>query len=123
MKLNKIKYSRLIFLLFLIAQFGCVKKHSVTYPICNDKIFVERFNINIFGVDAEYITDSINFRYYIGKYDNEHEQLIVICNNDSLIIEKWDTSNVTFRDISNVTSEDTLISRKYLSLKKLVANK
>jgi hypothetical protein len=49
---------------------------------------VEVFNVNPAGVDVDYITDSVNFRMYVGRYDNEHEIINFQCRGDSLVIRK-----------------------------------
>jgi hypothetical protein len=81
------KYSA--FILFLCLFFvGCVKRFKFTVPICN-KLYVEIFNINPAGVDEDYLTDSTSFRFYVGNFDNEHENYRYICEGDSIKIEKF----------------------------------
>jgi hypothetical protein len=67
---------------------GCIKKYKYTTKVCERTLFVETFNVHPAGVDADYITDSVNFRMYTGKWDNEHENFRYSCSGDSLIIQK-----------------------------------
>jgi hypothetical protein len=41
------------------------------------------------GIQAQYVTDSTNFRLYLGKIDEEHEDFVPKCNGDSLIVDKY----------------------------------
>lgn len=79
--------------------FGCQKKHRLTSTICDNKTYIELYNVNKYGVDEKFITDSIFFRSSLGTFDNEHEQLVVNCKGDSVIVEKWDIANETFKPI------------------------
>jgi hypothetical protein len=78
-----------ILLVFCLLFSGCVRKeYRATAKVCDKKLFVEIYNVNSFGVDAEYLTDSVSFRKYVGKFDEEHERYIYTCNGDSLNIIK-----------------------------------
>ena len=68
---------------------GCIKKYKYTTKVCEHTLYVEAFNVNPAGVDADYITDSVNFRLYVGKFDNEHEIYRYSCSGDSLLIRKF----------------------------------
>jgi glycine/serine hydroxymethyltransferase len=74
---------------------GCVKKYKRNAKVCDGKLFVEIFNVNPAGVDSHYLTDSLNFRVYIGKFDNEHENFHYFCRGDSIIIEKLSTNDAS----------------------------
>lgn len=87
-------------LLFLIFLTGCTKRYKFTAKIC-DKLYVEVYEVNYFGVDADYLTDSIRFKKYIGKFDAEHETYRYWCSGDSIYVmktvrgnrwAKWDTT-------------------------------
>ncbi|HEY1200141.1 MAG TPA: hypothetical protein VGE79_04120, partial [Niastella sp.] len=72
-------------------------RHKFTTEVCEHTLYVETINVNPAGVDADYITDSVSFRLYVGKLDNEHENISFWCSCDSLVIEKIadvDTSRV-----------------------------
>jgi len=67
---------------------SCAKVYKRTTKVCENTLYFEVFNVNPAGVDAGYLTDSINFRLYIGKWDNEHEYFHLMCDGDSLTIDK-----------------------------------
>ena len=76
---------------------GCLKRYKHTTKVCNNSLYVEVYNINPAGVDADYLTDSINFKLYVGSWDNEHEHFAYECKSDSIFIEKLDVSEAKFR--------------------------
>jgi hypothetical protein len=67
---------------------SCVRRFKFTTKVCGDKLYVENFNINPFGVDEDYLTDSMSFKIYIGKFDNEHENFSYVCSGDSIKVLK-----------------------------------
>lgn len=85
-------------LLLCITLTSCIKKYKFTAKVCDTKLFVEVFNINTFGVDADYLTDSVSFRKYIGDFDNEHENYSYGCKGDSVYIMKTVSGNRWARD-------------------------
>jgi hypothetical protein len=79
----------ILFTIVLCLSFSlCAKRHKYTLKVCNGTLSVERFNINPAGVDVDYLTDSLNFRLYIGKWDNDHENFSYTCIGDSVFIKK-----------------------------------
>ena len=90
---------------------GCIKKYKRTTEVCERTLYVETFNVNPAGVDADYITDSVNFRLYAGKFDNEHENISFWCSGDSLVIEK--IADVDFSGVRKV------IDTRVFSIKEL----
>ena len=76
---------------------SCIKKYKRTSNVCKNTLYVEVFNINPAGVDAVYLTDSINFRLYVGEFDNEHENFSCYCNGDSIVIKKLATVDTSGR--------------------------
>ena len=105
-------------LLFAIILCSCVKKYKSTTAFCDKKkLYIEVFNVNPMGVNAEYLTDSVTFRKYIGDLDEEHEIYNYYCLGDSIHIMKtvrgnrwaeWDTANGTISLISNLDTIQTL---------------
>ncbi len=84
-----------------ILLISCIKKYKFTSKLNDTNLFVEVYNVNPFGVNADYLTDSINFRKYIGDWDEEHEEYLYNCKGDSIYIKKivsgnrwakWDTA-------------------------------
>jgi hypothetical protein len=81
--------SKTIYILLGCVMFsGCIKKYKRTVKVCEGTLYAEIFNVNPAGVDAGYITDSVNFRLYAGKFDNEHENIRFWCSGDSLVLQK-----------------------------------
>ena len=82
---------------------GCVRTHKYkfTSKVCNARLYVEVYEANSWGLDADYLTDSINFKKYIGDWDEEHETYRYHCAGDSIYVMKtvrgnrwaeWDTA-------------------------------
>lgn len=79
-------------------MFGCKNdkdkdKHASTIRICNKNLYVETYTIfgsGAYGGDrvSDYLTDSINFRIYVGAYDNGEEAYSYQCKSDSVYIYK-----------------------------------
>ena len=99
--MNKSKASGLFIVILCTLFLGCEKKYKYTAKVCDKKLFVEVYEVNPFGVDADYLTDSVNFRKYIGNSDAEHEDYSYTCSGDSVHIlktvsgnrwAKWDTT-------------------------------
>ena len=117
MKRSRAQFSCLLLLCVLFV--GCIKKYKFTAKVCDKHLFVEVYNVNPAGVDADYLTDSISFRKYIGKYDEEHENYSYTCKGDSVYImktvrgnrwAKWDTAaNGTMTVISNFDTIQNLM--------------
>jgi hypothetical protein len=67
--------------------------HTSTVRICNGTLFIETFTIfgsGSYGGDrvSDYLTDSLDFRIYIGAYDNSDEAYSYECKGDSVKIYK-----------------------------------
>jgi hypothetical protein len=85
---NYMKKTCLFILLACVILSSC-KRYKRTVKVCDGKLFVECFETNPMGVEADYLTDSSSFRMYVGKVDAEHQDYIYRCSNDSLIIDKY----------------------------------
>jgi hypothetical protein len=93
----------IIVILFSFFLAGCYKKYSRTITVCDEKIFVERYEHNFIDVAYYYITDSSNFRMYVGKFDNEHGGYSIKCQGDSLAIsEHYEGKVINIRKYSLV---------------------
>jgi hypothetical protein len=73
-----------------------------TYRLCDGRFFVESFTIfggGGWGGDrvSDYLTDSVNFRMYLGTYDNAHEAISTQCKRDSVYIYFRGTSEMQGR--------------------------
>jgi hypothetical protein len=82
---------------------SCYKKYNRTITVCDDKLFVEKYDYNSIDVAYIYLTDSSNFRIYVGKYDNEHGGYSFNCHGDSLTIsESYEEKVINIRKYSLV---------------------
>lgn len=84
-----------LFIFFLISCRNDRSKDRLKaiIPICNQRLFVEKYEVwggGAYDGDmiSDYLTDSINFRLYIGTFDNAHENYTYVCKGDSVYIEK-----------------------------------
>jgi len=82
------KMTQIVLASLSLIFFSCDKKYKYTVKVCGGRLYAESFNIKPAGVDEDYLTDSINFRIYIGKYDNGHENFGYECNGDSITVMK-----------------------------------
>jgi len=83
-------------ILLAFTFFGCrddrsKDDHTATVSLCDNKFYVEKFTISGGGAlggdrQSDYLTDSVNFRRYLGTYDNAHEVISVICKGDSIYV-------------------------------------
>jgi hypothetical protein len=90
-------YPRIILLgLLSILMAGCANDRSKTgyhdtVPLCDGRFYVEIFTImggGAFGGDrvSAYLTDSVNFRKYLGTYIEGKESIATECKGDSVYI-------------------------------------
>jgi hypothetical protein len=87
-----------IIILFSVILSGCENdrdKSKLSYKkeICGNAVFVEQYIVSsggAYGGDrvSDYVTDSVNFRFYIGTFDNAHENITYECKGDSVYIER-----------------------------------
>ena len=126
--MDLINLSRFKFLIHTISiailVSGCEKEYKHTLKACNN-LYVETFNVNPAGVDGDYLTDSINFRLYVGRWDNEHEYFAYSCKGDSIYIHKVNTSDKNCRELTlqdgtrTVRCDIDTIERRVFSLNQL----
>ena len=70
--------------------FSCDRssKYRGATRLGND-LFIEKFSAGIIGnLTADYLTDSTNFRLYIGTFDDESERLYYKISGDSILVQK-----------------------------------
>jgi hypothetical protein len=116
--------------LFLLA--GCFydrskKDHKFTVNYCEYmsnkctcNLYGEVYNIYGMGalgsdVNALYLTDSTNFRIYLGTYDEGNEMIIVKCQGDSICIKK--TAKSVFENSRPEIIQAKIYSLKFLKVK------
>ena len=97
------KSSILIFVTLFFLLGGCTKEYSRTITVCDGNLFVEKYSHKFIDVAYYYLTDSSNFRIYVGKFDNEHGGYYIKCQEDSLqISESYEGKVINFRKYSLV---------------------
>jgi hypothetical protein len=100
-------------LLIVIANLlllGCAEKHDRTDSICDGKLYVEIYT-EWSDMGAIYLTDSVNFRVKVDRFNFESEYHKYYCKSDSIIIEKWSKDELAPKHI---------LETKTFSIKKLI---
>lgn len=80
--------------IFTLTLDSCREEYWFTYSVCNNGLYVESYT-DARGIVYKYLTDSLDFNYFIGKNDGEHDQISVNCFRDSVEISKYGESNST----------------------------
>jgi hypothetical protein len=91
MMANSIK--RLLWITSLLELTGCIHyrdKSNYEYTVRrNSNLYIEVYRVGLIGnITAEYLTDSTNFRIYLGSYDDEQSYIFCKLKGDSVIVEK-----------------------------------
>jgi len=94
---GRIKYAMVISFGITVLTLGCVDKKNkqklfAKKSICN-QLWREKFRVFSGGaysaeLYSDYVTDSTNFRIYIGSHD-ENSSFDYQCNGDSVIVRKF----------------------------------
>lgn len=105
---------RLIIVILCFSFISCYKKYILTRNICANSLYAEFYETNPAGVDACYITDSINFRYFIGSFDPELANYRFKCFGDSIWVEKLQHRNKYMSDTIDLIVDKKMFSLKYL---------
>ena len=72
---------------------GCRHEYKFTARLRNG-LYVETYSTGIMGVLTEdRLTDSVDFRIYIGTFDDENGGFYYRCNGDSIIVQELDSSD------------------------------
>ena len=103
-----------VFFIFILSVISCrdnrsKKDHTSTTQICDKYLFVETFEIyggNAYDGDivSQFLTDSTNFRIYVGTFDNAHEGYSYQCSGDSIRISKLTYDSSGNKNILNINS-------------------
>lgn len=93
---------------------SCYKKYIGTRTICENDLYLEIYEINPAGIDACYVTDSTNFRIYVGKFDPESGNYKFRCKGDILYIEKFKERDEYISDTVNIVIEKRLLNLRVL---------
>src|SRR3954462_10684254 len=84
---------------------GCMKQHKKTLSVC-DGLYVESFRVNPAGVNRDYLTDSVSFRFSVDRWDDEHEMISYRCASDSIYVMKGVRSDRTSHRVINSDSSN-----------------
>lgn len=87
-----------LFILVSIFTFGCgtdkrsKKSFKTSFRVC-DSLYMELYTVygsGALGGDllSGYLTDSMQFRKYLGTFDDAQGAIAVNCNNDSIIVKE-----------------------------------
>ncbi len=80
-------YNNYVILIWLSLLFiGCKKRNIGTRIICDKNLYAEFYEINPAGMDVCYLTDSLNFRFYVGRFDPENGNYKFVCDGDTIMI-------------------------------------
>lgn len=102
----------LMIIMTSLLLFGCTKKHHRTDSICDGKLHVEIYS-DWSDMGECYLTDSVNFRVKVYRFNTESEYYKYYCKPDSLIIELW----------SNYPLPKHILQTKTFYIKKLIAER
>ena len=101
---------------------SCMNRYKSTRTICEKNLYVEDYGTPT-GIDASYLTDSINFRIFIGQYDQNYNFFDYSCKGDSIIVETWDIEQDMSHPLDASKSSSKLVERKSYSLSQLKREK
>jgi hypothetical protein len=113
-----------ILIIVLLVLMSCNNKKSkkdyrTTVPVC-DKLYVEVYRVfgsGAFGGDllSDYLTDSANFRVFIGTYDDYSENYAYKCNGMNIVIQKVShANNSDIRKLEKVSFSLDSLKRQHL---------
>ncbi len=72
----------------ILLLFGCGEKYHGSKKICEGRFHIE-FYTERSDMGVCYLTDSVNFRIKVDRYNVESEYFDFFCKLDSLIIQQW----------------------------------
>ena len=81
---------------------GCGRKYDRTVTVCDDSLYVEVFDVILVDEKEDYLTDSVNFRLFVGKADGEHENFNYRCEGDTISIRKITSAPYGKKHVLNV---------------------
>jgi hypothetical protein len=112
----------MIVFLIVFLSYGCKSdrsksEHDHTTALCNDRLFVETYNIfnsGAFGGNrvSQYLTDSTNFRIYIGTFDNAEGGYSYNCNDDQVIVYRVEQGQSQSKIIDSISYSIADLKRK-----------
>ena len=109
------RYLLLASIMLLISYIKICNKDNYRYTFSTDhNLYVEVYSAGLIGnLKAEYLTDSTNFRVYLGTFDDERGYIHCALKGDKIVIEKrehnketgpkWDELKVVERKVYSLT--------------------
>lgn len=88
-------FKALLILISSASLSACNHRHQYTVRL-KSGLFVECYSTGIIGnLSADYLTDSVSFRKYIGTFDDEQGYFYYQCRGDSILVEKKEQDDDT----------------------------
>jgi len=108
-------YLIILIILTIIGTINSGSKGNYKYTFNEDhNLYVEVHRLGIIGnMTSEYLTDSTNFKIYLGTFDDENGYIYCKFNGDKINVEKKENAQGQQRGTLEVTE------RKTYSLKEL----
>jgi hypothetical protein len=99
-------------LLLITMLFSCNSKSKHTYKYTfkrEENLYIEVYKAGLIGnLTSQYLTDSLNFRLYLGTFDDEAASIYCKIDGDNIHVEQreprkgaspqWDTLKVFFKN-------------------------
>jgi len=118
----------IFYIILILVLSGCrngQEKHLRTFDLCKEnklqcsKLYIEVYSdlgVGLLGSDLtyDYLTDSSNFKLFIGKYDDTSEILFTHIKGDSIIVIKSTTEGQSSEWQSPKILEERIYSLKVL---------
>lgn len=101
---------------------GCRPQHKRTSAFSPKGLYIETFAVSPFGVNADYLTDSLTFRQKIGTWDAEHEDFLYTYRNGNVRVVKLRYGQANCRVVTlpnglqTVSCDTQTVERKVYSL-------
>lgn len=84
------RQSTVLLLMLMLLCFECsYRKGEFDYAFAIQKnLYVEKYQAGLIrNLTSQYLTDSINFRIYLGTFDDEESWIYMRCHGDSIITQ------------------------------------
>ncbi|SFD51347.1 hypothetical protein SAMN05518672_102251 [Chitinophaga sp. CF118] len=98
------------FFIAVLSLTACVNKRDKSdfkssFQPCDNNLRIERFTVfgsGAFGGDllSAYLTDSTNFRMYIGTFDDAQGGYFCECHGDTIVVKEMKTTDSGYRKIA-----------------------
>ena len=102
---------KMIICYLCLLLFSCQNKYVRTDKVCDNHFYIEIYE-KWSQIGVSYLTDSINFKVYIGQLNFGLEEYTYECKKDSLIIIKY--------SIDYIKGGKKIIEKKGFNLNELI---